>query len=457
MHRGQIRLLLILAVIIGILAGCAKNQRTEESVPTEKVVLTVAGGWPECRALDIAAGKFMEEYPNCTVSYEYLQDYYPSLEKRMDGASAVDLFFTTNIQDGSAMLPYALDLNSCEDLDLSHTFKGLIDNFSFRESGAGEEKKLYAIPLGAELRGLYVNKTLLDSLNLEVPTNQASLLEACQVLKDNGYIPFHGNPGEFSQTLLYPWICNLIANAADPQATYTRVNTRQPGVSELFREPYAFLYQLVENDYYDYKTAQNEQGLFVENSDEYYARYFLNILEQEDGTPAKVDDVGQIAFMPAPMSLQGLLEKTKEDYHSEIEYVFMLTPVGEDGGYAYISPAHGIAANQNSANVDWSIRFLDFLFQPENNTLFTEAFHVIPNTEKAFSYVKTLYDVPENRISELGQVTFDYGFYDLILQSMVDLSKANNPKYMQDDGNGNLSLYSLDHYMEGLENSLQQQ
>ena len=94
---------------------------------------------------------------------------------------------------------------------------------------------------------------------------------------------------------------------------------------------------------------------------------------------------------------------------------------------------------------------------PENNQAFTEAFHVIPNTKEAFSYIKSLYDVPEDHISQLGQVTFDYGFYGLIQPSMVDVSKANNPKYMQDDGSGTLSLYPLDYYMESLESSLQQQ
>lgn len=454
MHKRKAVILIAFILIVGMLAGCMAEKGAAET--EEEVVLTVAGGWPDCRALDVAASAFHEQYPNCTITYEYLQDYYESLEKRMDGEAPIDLFFSTNIQADSEMLPYALDLNSCEELDLSQTFDGLIENFAFREEGNEDRKKMYAIPLGAEIRGLYVNKTLLDSVGLEVPTDQASLLAACQVLKENGYIPFHGNPGDFSQTLIYPWICNLIANADDPQAAYASVNAHEPGVSEMFREPYAFLYTLVENDYYDYKTAQTDLGLFVDSSDEDYARHFLNIQKQDDAW-VKADDIGQIAFMPAPMSLQSLVDKTKEDYHSEIEYAFVLAPVGTDGGFAYMSPAHGIAINKNSANVEWSVRFLDFLFEPENNQAFTEAFHVIPNTKEAFSYIKSLYDVPEDHISQLGQVTFDYGFYGLIQPSMVDVSKANNPKYMQDDGSGTLSLYPLDYYMESLESSLQQQ
>lgn len=457
MFRKHLALCLVFMILLGILAGCAQEPAVEatEAVVAEPVLLTVAGGWTDCRALDVVAGAFTQRYPNCTVVYEYLQDYDVSLEKRMTGDDAVDLFFSTNIQDASPMLPYALDLNGCEGLKLDDTFGGLIENFTYRDANPAAPR-LYAIPLGAEMRGMLVNQTLLSSLGIPTPTDQESLLAACRTLKDKGYIAFHGNPGSFSQTLLYPWICNLIANADDPQAAYDRINAHEPGTSELFREPYAFLYTLVENHYYDYKRAQTELDLFTDASDDAYARDFFNIRKQGE-TYQKANDIGMVAFLPAPMSLISVMEKTKEDYHSDIEYAFVLAPVGRDGGFAYVSPAHGIAINKLGKNVEWSIRFLDFLFEPENNKLFAQAFHIIPNTKEAVSYIHTHFDVPNDRISHLGQVTFDYGFYDAVLPSLMDASKANNPKYMLDDGNGNLSLYPLDHYLKELEDSLQQQ
>lgn len=443
-----------LSFVLCMFAGCAQSAPIPD-VPEEKVTLTVAGSWPDCRALDEVARAFNEKYPNCNIVYEYIQDYYPSLEKRMAGDSPVDLFFTTNIQANSPLLPYVMDLNSREDLDLSNTFPGLIENFTFRED-SGSNTKLYAIPLGAEMRGLYVNTTLLSSLKLEVPTDQSSLLSACETLKQNGYIPFHGNPGSFAQLLVYPWICNLIANADDPAAAYARVAAHEPGLSEMFREPYEFLYTLVENDYYDYKRVQTELDLFNVVNDDAYARDFLHI-KNENEVYEKVDDLGQVAFMPSAMSLQSVINKTKEDYHSAIEYVFIPAPVSKDGGFAYLSPAHGIAAGNASPNVEWSIKFLDFLFTPEKNELFAKAFNVIPNTSEALSYLKTLYDLPNDHISQLGQVTFDYGFYDMLQDSLASTVKANNPKYMQDDGNGNLSLYPFEHYLDELEASISAQ
>ena len=458
MYKKNLAVVLIIVLTMTLLAGCSDTKKT--AAPTaapaaEKVTLTVAGSWTDCRALDEVAKAFTAEYPNVTIKYEYLQDYYASLEKRMSGDQPVDMFFTTNIQEGNALAPYALDLKSRADIDLSNAFDGLIENFTFREA-SGQNDKLYAIPLGAEMRGLFVNTTLLKSLNIAVPTNQKTLLEACETLKQNGYIPFHGNPGNFSQLLLYPWVCNLVANAENPKALHDQINAHEKGIAQMFKEPFAFLYRLVESGYYDYKTAQTDLHLFTETTDDDFSRDFLNVKKEND-VYVKADDIGQVAFAPSSMSMLQTIQRVKEDYHSGIEYVFIPSPVGQDGGYVYLSPAHGIAVNKTTANVDWSAKFIDFLYQPKHNETFAKAFNCIPNTKEAFAYVKTLYDVPENRISQLGQVTFEFDFYNVIQKALTEISKGNNPKYMKDDGNGNLSLYPFEYYFAKLEESLEAQ
>lgn len=457
-------------LIFGMLSGCdstpaeqpstpaAPVETAEPAAPTEPpepVVLTVAGPWEEFRALDLVAQAFTAQYPNCTVVYEYLQDYDASLEKRLGGAQPVDLLISNNIQADSPLLPYVLELNGCAELDLSSTFDGLIKNYMMHGE-SGESARLYSIPLGAELRGMYVNKSLLAKVGLSVPTDRASLIEACRVLKENGYIPFHGNPGNFAQSLIYPAICNSIANADDPAATYAAINAHEAGVTEIFRDPMEFLYSLVENGYYDYKRAQTELNLFIDSADEAYARDFLNIIPDGDSF-VRGEGVGNVAFLPSAMTLMSTFDKVAEDYHSEIEYEFIMAPIGEEGGYAYMSPARGIAAYKDSANLEWSVRFLNFLFTPENNKLFAGAFNIIPNTADAFTYITDQFDIPDDCVSHLGEVTFDYGFYDVIVPHIVDISKANNPKYMSDDGSGNLSLYPLEHYIERMEASLAEQ
>lgn len=441
-------------LITGMLSGCNVQKEADASASLPPATILIAGSWEDCRAIETVGREFTAKYPTCTIEYEYLQDYYASLEKRMSGDNAVDIFFTTNIQEGTPMLPYALDLNSCEGLDFSKTFAGLKDNFAYRENGAISDK-LYAIPLGAEMRGLYVNKTLLDSLGIPVPTNRQTLLDACKKLTDNGYIPMQGNPGDFAQSLMYPWICNDIANADNYEELYAKINSRDFKPSDTFKEQFEFMYSLIETGYYDYKKAQTDLNLFTDNTDLDYARYLLNVVPDGDGWK-KGEGVGQVAFMPSPMSLQSVIDRTKDDYHVDIEYLFIPAPVGEDGGYAYMSPAHGIAVNKDAPHLEQSIRFMDFLFTKENNELFAKEFNIIPNTEGAFDYIKSLYDIPENRISQLGQVTFDYGFYDIISVQLRDLSKGNNPKYMQENSDGTVSLYPLEHYLDILEESFKE-
>lgn len=442
------------ALMLSLFSSC--NSTPSAAELSEPVALTITGGWTDCRALEESAHAFTAKYPNCTIKYEFLQDYNASLTKRLSGKlSSVDMFFTTNIQEDSELLPYAQDLNALNGLDLSSTFDGLIENFTYREADT-DNPKLYAVPLGSEMRGMYVNTTFLNTLGINVPTNQQELLAACETLKKEGYIAFHGNPGEFSHMLIYPWICNLIANSENPEDTYATVEARKAGISELFRKPFEFLYSLVENGYYDYKKAQTDLNLFNDSSEEDYARHFLNIALDGDDYK-KIDDIGQIAFIPSPMSLNKVIEKTKEDYHSNIEYVFVPSPIGEEGGFVYLSPAHGIAVNKNSANSEWCVKFLNYLFTPENNVTFTKAFNVMPNTTDAFTYISTLYDIPSDRISHLGQVTFTYDFYGMVVSNLVDVSKANNPKYMEAKDDGSISLYSLDYYLQNFEESVKEQ
>ena len=192
------------AALLLLAVGCEKGDKNPKLDQNEQVVLRVVSATPTNKALEKAALLFNKKYPNCTVEYEYLQNYYESLSARLapGAAEQVDLFTTSNIQAGTEYLENTLELFSQGDaLDLSDTHEGLIKNFEFKHGGA--ERKIYAIPMGAELRGMYVNKTLLASLGLEVPENRAQLLAACKVIRDNGMIPLQANPGNFGQHFLY--------------------------------------------------------------------------------------------------------------------------------------------------------------------------------------------------------------------------------------------------------------
>lgn len=454
----------MLAVCMGVgFVGCSGSASSSQSAATsykkndtlakssESVHLTIVGSTATFKALEGTISSFHELYPNCTIEYEYVQDYWNNLTTRLKNNDNVDLFISSNIQSDSPYYPYSLDLLSeSGKVDLSNTYGGLIKNFTVT---SGNNDELYSVPFGGELRGMYVNTTLLDSLGLKVPTNYSEFMDCCKTLKAAGYIPVQGNPGSFGQQLMYPYICNLVANSDDYQATYSKVATCEPGVSELFREPMSRLYDIVQNGYYDYKTVETSHNAFMNGTEDTAARSFLNIVSDGNGGYKKADDKGQVAFMPQAMSLQSELGKMKDDYHSGIEYEFILAPTGDDGGYAYLSPSQGMAVNKNGSNVDWSLEFMNYLLSPSVNKAFAAERGIIPNTGDALDTIKSSFDVDSSHVSQLGQVSFSYVFFDVVNQPLTDVSKANNPKYMQADG----TMYGLNHYMAEMESGFAKQ
>ena len=458
-------ILLCLLLCLTALSGCTGSpeeqgyQKNTQLDTSQEVRLVIASGGKTWAEMETVGAKFSEIYPNCTVICEYIEEYTDNLPLRLNQTEEkVDIFRTVNIQENTVYKDNALNLISEEAqeiLDLSGANPGLVANFRY----TGAENTQYAIPYGGEMRGLYVNLTLLEQNGLELPTNRSELLHCCQVLYEKGYVPLQSTPGTFAQQLLYPYICNSIVNGGSYEEMYAAIENLDDGISEYFRDSYTFLYDLVEKGYYDYKRVEEELGYTFDGSAG-KAREFLNITPLGDDLYEKQDDIGKIAFMPDTQAFAQSLDKTKSDYHSLIEYAFILSPVGENGGYAYLSPSDGLAVNNQSDNIDWALEFLNFFFTPEIATAFAEETGKIPNTADAL----LKYEVPEGHACDVGQVTFSYPFYKTVTtpmlngyeDDMIGISKMNAKKYMKDNGDGSYSLmYSLEDYLDRLEQEFQ--
>lgn len=447
------------------LLGCqqaakeAEGYRKNASLDTSKEVSLIIGcskeTWPE---MDNVISKFEEIYPNCTIVCEFIEEYSDNLPVRLaQTEQKIDIFRTVNIQEGTAYKDYAYNLLSDyakERLDLSKANAGLVNNFKYTAA----DNTQYAIPYGGEMRGMYVNTTLLKKFGLSVPKNRAELLNCCEVLFSNGYIPFQSSNGTFAQQLLYPYICNSIVNGGKYDEMYAAIENIEPGISEYFRDAYTFLYEIVEKGYFDYKRSETEFG-YTFDGNVGKARDFLNIGQVSADVYEKRDDEGKIAFLVDTQAFERDLAKAKSDYHSEIEYEFILSPVGETGGCAYLSPADGLAINNQSDNIDWALEFFNFFFTPEITQAFAIETGKIPNTADAL----VQYDVPADRTSNVGQVTFSYTFYKTVTtpmlggyDDMIGISKMNAEKYMKDNGDGTFSLlYTVDDYIARLETEFQ--
>jgi len=446
-----VSIFLSLSLAAVLFSSCKpKSVKTDSESDSGTVTVTVAGPWGEFPALETAAAAFTKKYPDCKIEYEYIQNYGQSLITRLKNAdSGIDIFVTNNILPGSPLQPYTLELFSQGSrLDLSHTFDGLIQNFTYKETPQSPQQ-LYAIPMGAELRGMYVNKTLLAKLGISIPQNRSEFLAACEKLLKAGYIPVQGNPSKTGQWLLYPYICGRIVDNKEYHEWYSNINSCKSECSEYFRDAMQFMYLLVEKGYYNYKYVETTYKTFSTTQQDALARYFLNI-QSNNSIYTKCDDTGIIAFMPGTMSLGNILAKAKDDYHSLIEYTFILSPVTDRGGYAYMSPADGLAINKKAEHTEQALQFLNFLFTPETNKKFASQQNITPDTADAFDQIKKQFSIPANRILHVGQVTFDYNFFSVISETLIDISKANNPKYMLQNKDGTYTMYPFETYMHRL-------
>jgi ABC-type glycerol-3-phosphate transport system substrate-binding protein len=435
------------------LPGCSQNkdayQVNNSLLSEDSTVITIGGSSEDFQALENVINGFEKIYPNCQVNYEFIANYDKAMPTKLAAdQDKVDIFMTKNIQKTSAFYDYALELYSQgSKLSLAHTFPGFTKNF---EILGQDTKELYSVPLGGEIRGMYVNKGLLKEQNLSVPTNLTEFYSCCKDLLANGYLPCQSNPSGFGTNLLYPYISNLIANSSDYQKTYDLVNSCDDSAYLLFQKPYEIAYELVKEGYYNYNYAEKNLKHFTDGKDFTTELSFLNLVAQTDGTYAEGPEKARCAFMPGVFTLNQYMEKIKNDYHSTVDFDFILSPVGEKGGYGYLSPASGIAINKKSDRIDWDLEFFNYLFTPEVNKEFASIQNIIPNTTDAFAYVTSLFSASTDRICELGQVTFDYVFYDLIKNSLIPVTKANNPKYMVNSGE---AMYPFDYYFSDTSNA----
>lgn len=433
-------------------SGAAAYSPNPALLSAGNVELTIVGGSNSFVALENTINSFSTLYPNCSIQYQHLDQYSDNIVTALQKNNDIDLFLTSGITATANTLPYAMELTAESNvLHLDSAYPGLITNATI----AGDNGGLYWLPFGAEIRGMYVNDTLLKKYSLNTPTNYSEFLTACASLSEKGFIPLQGNPGSFGQKLFYPYICNLIANADDYDAIYAKVDACDDSLTDYFYEPFHRLYELCEKGYYNYKKVETDLGLFTRDNDTVNSYCFFDIAENVQAstdavTYAKRSDVGQVAFMPGTWSLKTVMDKTKADFSSNIAYEFILSPMGDDGGFSYLSPSNGIAVNKNTTHKAWALEFLNYLFSEKTNITFAQDYGIIPNNSGAQKFVQENFKADAKHSSQLGQVTFRYNFFGTVKPVLADVSKANAQKYMIDNGDGTYSMHPFSYYQDEL-------
>ncbi|RDY26305.1 ABC transporter substrate-binding protein [Romboutsia weinsteinii] len=192
--------LLALALSLGLMTGCSSKggQPTNEEIVTEikepvEITFWHAMNGDLEKSLQKLTNSFMDANPNVKVTLQN-QASYPELQQKITAtvASPKDLptisqaypdWMFNPIQDGlvTDLTPYieneTLKFDNYDDILPSLREASKIDG------------KIYGMPFNKSTEVLWYNKTLLDELNLQPPTNYKELAAVAKEIKDKKGIP----------------------------------------------------------------------------------------------------------------------------------------------------------------------------------------------------------------------------------------------------------------------------
>lgn len=175
--------MLTLLVSVTALSGCSgsnKSAETEDGSSKEKVVVALWGN----QMLDTYAEYLCDMFPE--VEFEFVlatnsTDYY---RFRQDHDDMPDILSVRRfaLKDAVLLKDYLYDLSNTE---LANTYYG-----SYLDSYTYDDGSINWLPTCAEVDGIIINKTLFDEYGIEVPSDYADFVAACEAFEAVGIRSF---------------------------------------------------------------------------------------------------------------------------------------------------------------------------------------------------------------------------------------------------------------------------
>lgn len=175
--------MLTLLVSVTALSGCSgsdKSAETEDDSSKEKVVVALWGN----QMLDTYAEYLCDMFPE--VEFEFVlatnsTDYY---RFRQDHDDMPDILSVRRfaLKDAVLLKDYLYDLSNTE---LANTYYG-----SYLDSYTYDDGSINWLPTCAEVDGIIINKTLFDEYGIEVPSDYADFVAACEAFEAVGIRSF---------------------------------------------------------------------------------------------------------------------------------------------------------------------------------------------------------------------------------------------------------------------------
>ncbi len=361
---------LLLAAAALVLAGCSlfsgKKADTDEIKkfglnPDEKVTLTLVGHLDNFEAMDAVIAKFEQKYPNCTITYQKLEDYLNSLSLRLQNQTAdtqMFISFNSYLRDAhSANADYVLNYKSDPAIDLSAVNPEYLKDAEFSDG------VLYCAPLMLNGNVVVVNQTLLEKNGLKIPTTFQELLDACKVLKAAGYDPIQGYIAKdpkmvtnIVSSLFIPAIENQIYHSPDFAKKATSINAYEDSSTDYFAEYFTKMQTLMDSGYINYENCSS-----IKDSYEDTILHFF-----EGKTPFLFTTAETVSGMKK--------RETKSEAFSKTPFTYKViwSPTGDDGAYGFLKTWRDISINKKADHTEWSRAFINFLFKKENLNLLAQ-------------------------------------------------------------------------------------
>ena len=175
--------MLTLLVSVTALSGCSgsdKSSETEDDSSKEKVVVALWGN----QMLDTYAEYLCDMFTE--VEFEFVlatnsTDYY---RFRQDHDDMPDILSVRRfaLKDAVLLKDYLYDLSNTE---LANTYYG-----SYLDSYTYDDGSINWLPTCAEVDGIIINKTLFDEYGIEVPSDYADFVAACEAFEAVGIRSF---------------------------------------------------------------------------------------------------------------------------------------------------------------------------------------------------------------------------------------------------------------------------
>lgn len=348
--KKHIKLLTVLLAVLMVLTSCGSqenpgktpepaNTAFEPKLDTEKAVeLNAAVFFGNFEALDQVINHFNEFYPNVKIYYEQKFTHTPNF---LQENPYIDIFMTSNEKGYPA--------DGCLDLLAAGVDTSAVEESLLR---AGmKDGKLLSLPMGLTLKGIVVNKTLLEKEGLSVPQTWAEFLNTLETLKQKGYTPIQG-PDSAVSTLGYNMGMAMLAS--DPDLLNAVSNGDVDGAAQL-QLVYDRMQELIEKGYIS-------QEVNAEYPNDNYDGAILKFFEGD--VPFWVCDTEKVSGMKKREA------KSEAFSANPFDYEFIFAPFGDNGVYEYVEPWYGFAVNKDSERCDYAVEFLRFMArQEELNTL----------------------------------------------------------------------------------------